>query len=185
MAQLRTLGLGTGRIKTGLNFSLQTRKERITNPRRGARLCSAAVSQKYKKASLLLVSNLHPKHSRSQTNFTKRFRVIRNPNLFDHGLAKSNSHLYAGPAYEPPALLESAEPTGALVIDTLPFNSVARRGFPLPTNTVAFRTYEQRELERRWADPRRGGNRARGRIIRKEGLEELVLRLCAFFGVPV
>jgi hypothetical protein len=90
------------------------------------------------------------------------------------------------------SLLESIEPTGALVItDTLPSTSVTQRDFPLPTNepaTVAFRTYEQRELERRWADPRRGKYRARGRIIREEGYrrgEFVVLRLCVFVGVPV
>jgi hypothetical protein len=109
------------------------------------------------------------------------------------GLAKSNSHLYTVLAYEPVALLESTEPTGALVIDTLPSNSVARRDFPSPTNTVAFRTYKQRELERRWADPRRGGKyRARGRIIRKEGYGRVgITPLCVYqrayigrFGLP-
>jgi hypothetical protein len=41
--------------------------------------------------------------------------------------------------------------------------------------TVAFRTYEWRELERRWADPRRGGKyRARGRKIRKEGYRRVL-----------
>jgi hypothetical protein len=53
-----------------------------------------------------------------------------------YGLAKSNSHLYAVPGLRTcSSLLESTEPTGALVItDTLPSTSVARRDFPLPTS---------------------------------------------------
>jgi hypothetical protein len=79
----------------------------------------------------VLVSSNDPHFSTLQSRLLNIWHESLDVHL---GLAKSNSHLYAVLAYEPVALLESTEPTGALVIDTLPPTIVARRDFPLPTN---------------------------------------------------
>jgi hypothetical protein len=110
------------------------------------------------------------------------------------GLAKSNSHLYAVPGLRTcSSLLESTEPTGALVItDTLPSTSVAQRDFPLTMNFYCHYGLLNLRVER--IGEALGGTatrrkyRARGYIIRKEGYrrwEFLVLRFRVFVGVPV